>query len=229
MLILNNFEKNILFEDNHLLIVNKWPGLLSQSDKTGDASLIDLAKAYIKKKYNKSGEVYLGIPHRLDRPVSGAIICCRTSKALERMNALIKKREIEKKYHVLSSFQPMEMEGKLISYLKKDSRNNTVVSSQNEKAGYKKAILSYKYLKRTSLSYHLLEVILETGRSHQIRVQLRDMGCPILGDMKYFKQAPLEDKSIGLHAYSLKFVHPVRKTELFLTAPYPAKAWWKIN
>ena len=176
MPILKKFEKNILFEDNHLLILNKWPGLLSQSDRTGDVSLIDLAKAYIKKKYDKPGEVFLGIPHRLDRPVSGAIICCRTSKALERMNALIKKREIEKKYHVLSSFQPKEMEGKLISYLKKDSRNNTVVSSQNEKVGYKKAILSYKYLKRTSLSYHLLEVILETGRSHQIRVTIEGYG-----------------------------------------------------
>lgn len=220
-------EKNILFEDNHLLIVNKWAGLLSQGDKTGDASLIDMAKAYIKIKYDKPGEVFLGLPHRLDRPTSGAIICCRTSKALTRMTGLFNAREVEKVYHVLSESRPAADSGQIESYIRKNSQLNKVTHAMKPFEGAKKAVLDYRYSGPNREGYHLTEVTLHTGRPHQIRVQMRALGCPVLGDIKYNDTQPLPDQSIGLHARLLKFIHPVRKTPLHIVAPYPEKDWWR--
>ncbi len=225
----HDIESRILYEDNHLLVINKWSGLLSQGDRTGDLSLIDLAKEYIKHKYKKPGDVFLGLPHRLDRPTSGAIICCRTSKALNRVNEIIRKGKLDKVYHVLCVAEPQEHAGSIVSYLRKNSKTNKVQHSFRKFEGAKEAILSYKYLCSTAQGHHLMEVALETGRPHQIRVQMKAIGCPVLGDLRYSNQMALPDKSIGLHAYQLKFVHPVQKIPIIITAPYPDKAWWKIN
>lgn len=222
-------KDNILFEDNHLLIINKWPGLLSQGDKSGDLSAVEMVKAYIKEQYNKPGEVFLGLAHRLDRPVSGALMCCRTSKSLTRVNEMIRTRSIRKVYHALCLERPEKESGQIISYLKKDSNKNKVSCRPTPFTGAKEAKLNYNYIGETKNAYHLIEVELETGRPHQIRVQLNSIGCPILGDMKYYRQAPLPDKSIALHARLLNFIHPVKKTEIEVIAKYPDSAWWRIN
>lgn len=218
-------KNDIIYEDNHLLIVNKPAGILSQGDRTGDASIIDLAKDYIKVKYNKPGNVFLGLPHRLDRPVSGLIILCRTSKALTRMTKLIKEQKLIKIYHALTSVMPNPKTGQIISYLKKNSKNNVVTCKSNFFEGSKKAILSYK-TKAELINSILLEVNLQTGRPHQIRVQLKSIGCPILGDVKYSDQKPLKDKSIALHSRRVEFEHPVQKIKLCLEAPYPSNVQW---
>lgn len=221
-------SRDILYEDNHLLIINKRAGVLSQGDKTGDESIIDLCKQYIKLAYNKPGNVYLGLPHRLDRPVSGAIITCRTSKSLERVNRMIKKRDIRKIYHALCLNAPPNPTGTIESYLKKDRNINKVFSFDTEIEGSKKAVLHYRYLQKTRNNHHLIEVELQTGRPHQIRVQLNSIGCPILGDFKYKKQQALSDRSIALHARLLEFKHPVGGKVIMITAPYPSRYWWNL-
>lgn len=227
--ILNKILKSeILYEDNHLLIINKRAGVLSQGDITGDASIIDLCKQYIKEAYNKPGNVYLGLPHRLDRPVSGVIISCKTSKSLERVNRMIKKREIRKIYHALCLGPPPNTAGTVESYLRKERNINKVFSFGKEVEGSKKAVLHYRYLRETKGHHHLLEVELQTGRPHQIRVQLNAIGCPILGDFKYKKQDALSDRSIALHARRIEFNHPVGGETLNIIAAYPTKNWWDL-
>jgi len=178
---------SVLFEDNHLLIVSKPAGMLSQGDKTGDKSLLDQTKLYVKNKYKKPGAVFLGLPHRLDRPVSGAIVLCRTSKALKRMSDLIQKRELQKTYLAISQNQPPDQAQKLLAYIKKNKEKNRAIIADSPFEGAKEAILNYKYLGQAKNRY-LLRIQLITGRPHQIRAQLNFIDCPILGDLKYHRQ-----------------------------------------
>ena len=222
-------KKRIVFEDNHLIAINKRPSWLVQGDKTGDMPLLDALKDYIKKEYNKPGDVFLGSIHRLDRPVSGLVVFARTSKALERMNALFAGREVVKTYVAITEGKPPVSVGTLRHFLLKDNHNNTVnVVNPSRKGlmGVMEAILDYVEVNRHGL-HTLIKVVPHTGRPHQIRVQLASMGCPILGDVKYGARAPLSDQSIALHSFSLQFVHPVRKEALCLVAPLPETAWWK--
>ena len=217
---------SVLFEDNHLLIVNKSAGLLSQSDATGDKSLVDVGKEYIKDKYAKPGAVFLGLVHRLDRPVSGVVVLARTSKSLERMNALFRNKETEKIYWALVSHKPPAEEGTLNHWLLKDSAKNRSVAFKIEKPGSQHATLHYRILAHAAGVY-LLEVKPVTGRPHQIRVQLSSMGSVIKGDIKYGDDRVNEDGSIYLHAKQLTFVHPVRKVSLTIKAPLPDMGLWK--
>lgn len=215
----------ILFEDNHLLVVNKPAGMLVQGDKTGDAPLVELGKQYIKKKYDKPGAVFLGVIHRLDRPVSGVTVLARTSKALSRMNRLFQSREVEKTYWAVSQAAPPSVEGKLVHWLQKDSSRNVTQAYQQEREGAKRAKLDYRLLSQKDGQF-LIEVKPLTGRPHQIRVQLAAMGCPIAGDLKYGFPSPHPDQNISLHARRLSFIHPVRKEPLVIEAPIPEKAYW---
>ncbi len=199
--------------------------MLSQKDKTNDDSIIEIGKAYIKVKYSKPGDVFLGLPHRLDRPVSGAIILCRTSKSLTRMNEMIKKRSITKVYHAIVEGRPAATSGKLVSYIKKNPAKNRVTVMDDPFHDAKQAILSYKVIDYRK-SRSLLEIELETGRPHQIRSQLAHIAHPIIGDIKYGSDRPLPDKSIALHAYRLQFIHPVAKTPINVIAPRPDMPWW---
>ncbi len=211
----------ILFEDNHLLAVNKPAGLLVQGDDTGDRTLLDLAKDYIKEKYNKPGNVYIGLPHRLDRPVSGVVLLAKTSKALERLNKIFKTREVEKVYWALVENRPNEVEGRLTHYLVKNAKLNITRAYTTERSDSKFADLSYSLLREAGGKF-LLEVKPVTGRPHQIRVQLASMGCSIVGDLKYGSPKPLKDASICLHARSLQLVHPVTKEPISIEANPPA-------
>jgi len=216
---------NILFEDNHLLILNKENGVLTQADITGDECLLDKAKAYIKKAYNKPGAVYLHPVSRIDRPASGAIVFARTSKALSRMTVLIKERRIKKIYTAIVTGIIDTPEQKLINYLLKSEKKNVVrvVQAGTEKA--KKAVLQYRKLCDIAEN-SALSVNLETGRPHQIRVQLSHLGHPIVGDFKYGYQSSREQYFIYLHCRQLEFIHPVTKSELTIDAPYPNKPLW---
>ncbi len=218
-------KPKVLFEDNHLIIVSKPAGYLSQGDKTRDMDMLTITKAYIKQKYNKPGEVFLGLPHRLDRPVSGTLMFCRTSKALTRVTKMFKDREIEKIYHAIVTEIPNDYAGSLKSYLKKEVHKNKTKTSTKAFVGAKHAVLHYKLIGQIK-DYSLLEIQLETGRPHQIRAQLTEHKMPILGDAKYKPQKPLEDKSIALHARSLSFIHPVKKEPVRITAKYPNQPWW---
>lgn len=216
----------VQYEDNHLLIVNKDAGLLVQGDRTGDVTLIDQAKAYIKQQYDKPGDVFLGLVHRLDRPVSGIVVLARTSKALERMTELFRKRQIQKTYWAVVGRKPREKQGKLVHYLLKDEATNTVTAHDYPVEGALKAELTYRYL-GTLNDHHLLEVNPITGRPHQIRVQLASMGCPIRGDVKYGYPRPNPDASINLHARRLYFIHPVKKEPVVITAGVPNVQFWE--
>ncbi|MFT6715412.1 MAG: 23S rRNA pseudouridine1911/1915/1917 synthase [Saprospiraceae bacterium] len=216
----------VLHEDNHIIIVNKLSGEISQGDKTGDRTLSDKVKAYIKKKYKKPGDVYLGTTHRLDRPVSGAIIFAKTSKALTRLNAMFQEKKIQKTYWALCIEKPYPTEGKLIHYLVKDSKKNKTTAHQKEVNNSKRSELNYKFLKNMGNNY-LVEVDPRTGRPHQIRVQLTSIGAIIKGDLKYGAMLPNNDKSICLHARKLVFVHPVSKEEITVIAPLVNAAVWK--
>ena len=221
-----NYKKiKVLYEDNHLLIVNKPSGLLSQGDKTGDNDITSLMKLYIKEKYQKPGKVFLNPAHRLDRPVSGSIILCRTSKSLSRMTQVFRDRKIEKIYHAITLDRPIPTNGRLVTFLKKDSKKNRSKASKKAFYGSKEAILTYNLIGDLSSSC-LVEVVLHTGRPHQIRAQLSFAKMPILGDVKYYPQAPLEDKSIALHCRTLNFIHPVKKEPVRVTAAYPNQTWW---
>jgi 23S rRNA pseudouridine1911/1915/1917 synthase len=216
----------VLYEDNHIIIVNKPSGALAQGDKTGDKTLGDDVKIYIKYKYNKPGDVFLGVVHRLDRPVSGALIFARTSKALARLNEQFKNKEVEKTYWAVVKNLPEEHEGTLVHYLKKNEKNNTSKAHISANKGGLLSELSYKLIGSID-NYHLLEVKPKTGRHHQIRAQLAAMGCPIKGDVKYGFQRPNDDKSIHLHARRVKFMHPVKKEWVEVTAPTPKDVVWR--
>lgn len=212
----------VLYEDNHIIVVNKPSGALSQGDKTEDAPYSEYVKQYIKEKYKKPGDVYLGVPHRLDRPVSGVLLFARTSKALTRINEQFKNKEIQKTYWAVVKKLPPETEGTLIHYMKKNEANNTSKAHISSNKGGQYAELHYKIIGSLD-NYHLLEITPKTGRHHQIRVQLASMGSPIKGDIKYGFQRPNDDKSIHLHARKLKFLHPVTKEWVEVKAPTPHK------
>lgn len=216
----------IVYEDNHLLIVNKSAGVLVQGDSTGDKSLVDFLKTYVKDKYNKPGEVFLHPVHRLDRPVSGLVVFARTSKALERMTALFRKRDIQKTYWAVVGRKPENKEGKLVNWLVKDERRNVVTAHDREVPGSQKAELHYRWLGEVN-KFHLLEIEPITGRPHQIRVQLAQMGCPIRGDVKYGYERFNLGNNINLHARRLFFEHPIRKEPVLCRAGLPLDAFWE--
>lgn len=216
----NNIESQIVFEDNHLLIINKKTGQLVQGDKTGDASLLYLIKGFIKKRDQKPGNVFLGLVHRIDRPTSGLVIYAKTSKALTRLTQMVKNREIKKTYWAVVAKEMIPQSQRLVHYLHKNEKTNksTVFIKPTENA--KESILSYQIIK-TLDNYQLLEVDLETGRHHQIRAQLSKIGVPIKGDLKYGSSRSNPDGGIHLHATRLEFIHPVTKENLVVVAPVP--------
>jgi len=215
----------VLFEDNHIVIVNKRAGDITQGDKTGDKPLSDVVKEYIKDKYNKPGDVFLGVVHRLDRPTSGIIIFARTSKALERLNKMLRDKTINKTYWAVVKNHPKKEKDTLINFLRKNPKNNKSTAYNKEINGSKKAILHYTVIKKLD-NYSLIEVDLETGRHHQIRAQLSNIGSPIKGDLKYGFDRSNKDGSIHLHARKIKFIHPVSKEEIKISAPTPKEVIW---
>ncbi|HAI56599.1 MAG TPA: RNA pseudouridine synthase [Saprospirales bacterium] len=218
---------NVLFEDNHIIAVEKTAGMLVHGDETGDRTLQDHVKTYIKKKYNKPGDVFLGVIHRLDRPVSGVTIFARTSKALTRMNALIKDREITKEYLALVSKRPLEIKGLLTHYIVKDTKRNFSHIYDKMKNGAKKALLRYEMVGQIS-GYVLMRINLETGRPHQIRVQMKRIGCHIIGDVKYGYEFGNVDKSICLHCSKMSFIHPIKKDRITIKLKPPKNDFWDI-
>jgi 23S rRNA pseudouridine1911/1915/1917 synthase len=221
-----NAPFTVIYEDNHLLIVNKEPGVLVQGDKTRDKPLVDLCKDYVKEKYDKPGAVFMGLVHRLDRPVSGAVVLARTSKALERMNRIFSERKVKKTYWAVVKNRPKKKSDQLVHWLKKDSKTNTTTVFEHAEDGAQKAILSYELLGHLN-DHYLLEVTPTTGRPHQIRAQLASIGCPIRGDIKYGFDKPNPDKSINLHAKRLEFLHPVKKEPVIIQAGFPNSQFWE--
>ncbi len=217
-------DLSLIYEDNHILVVNKAAGLLVQGDKTGDESLVDIAKLYIKNKYQKPGDVFLGLVHRLDRPTSGVIVLARTSKALTRLNRQFKDRVPKKIYRAVVSGTP-KSSARLEHYLKKNSSQNKSFHYNEITPNTKHAILHYRHVESLK-SYHVLEVELETGRHHQIRTQLAAVGLHIKGDLKYGSKRTNPNGSIHLHARSLQFVHPTNKKEMKFVASYPNDPIW---
>ncbi len=211
----------VVYEDNHIIIVNKASGEIVQGDKTGDRPLVEILKDWIKEKYNKPGNVFCGVVHRLDRPVSGLVVFAKTSKALMRLNEMFRKGEVHKTYWAITRNHPPKMEDTLVHYITSTERNNKSYASLMPKQGAKEARLSYRYLS-SSDRYHLLEVNLMTGRKHQIRVQLSAIGCVIKGDLKYGDKRSNPDGSISLMARRVRFIHPVSGKEIDVTAPVPA-------
>lgn len=215
----------ILYEDNHLIVLNKLPGQIVQGDKTGDVCLAEEVKAFIKERDDKPGNVFCGVVHRLDRPVSGVVIFAKTSKALSRMNELVKSRQFKKIYHAVVKDMPPQPAGHLEDYLVRNEKaNKSFVTKVATTAGAKLAQLDYRLLATSKGGYHLIEVELHTGRHHQIRCQLAHLGCPIKGDLKYGAPRSNPDGSISLHAYSVTFEHPVRHEQITIQAPEP----WNI-
>lgn len=219
----NNLQ--VLHEDNHLIVVNKRVGDIVQGDKTGDKPLVDVVKEYIKDRYNKPGEVFLGVVHRLDRPTTGIVVFARTSKALTRMNELFSQRETQKTYWAVVKNKPAKAADHLVHFLKRNEKNNTSKAHSKEVPESKKASLDYTIIKSLD-NYHVLEINLHTGRHHQIRAQLSAIGSPIKGDLKYGFDRSNPDGGIHLHARKLVFVHPVTKESLALVAPTPKDALW---
>ncbi len=215
----------VLYEDNHLLVVCKPAGILVQGDTTGDFSLVDLAKDYLKFKYRKPGKIFVGLVHRLDRPVSGVLLLARTSKALERMNQAFKDRKVVKTYWAAVESLPDQDKARLVHWLTKDSRRNVVHAYQKQRPGSLKAELNYE-LKGRSGKWFLLEIGLLSGRPHQIRTQLKAIGCPIVGDLKYGSSRKTSNGSIMLHARRLELPHPVKGASVIVTAdPQRAQPW----
>ena len=213
----------VLYEDNHLIAVNKKSGDIVQGDKTGDTPLSDFVKEYIKKKYNKPGEVFLGTIHRLDRPTSGIVLYARTSKALSRMNEQFREKQVQKTYWAVVDSSPPNTNGTLDNYLQKNQKQNKSYVTKNN--GGKHAVLDYKLLKKLD-NFYLLEIKPQTGRHHQIRVQLANMGCIIKGDLKYGAKRSNKDASIHLLAQKLEFIHPVKKESITILAPVPKDSVW---
>lgn len=216
----------IIYEDNHLIAVNKKPSDLSQSDRTGDIALDSEVKKYIADKYKKPGEVFLGVVHRLDRPVGGVMLFARTSKALERLNEIFRTREVRKTYLAIVNERPPADEAVLTHFLKKNELQNKTYVYDNEVKGSKEASLSYKLAGRSD-RFFLLEIELHSGRHHQIRAQLAAAGCPIKGDLKYGSKRSNEGGGISLHARSISFIHPVKNEEVKVVAPLPDEKIWQ--
>ena len=215
----------VVYEDNHIIVVNKTSSEIVQGDKTGDTPLSEMVKQYLKEKYNKPGNVFIGVTHRLDRPVSGLVVFAKTSKALPRLNEMFRNGEVKKTYWAIVKECPKETEGELVHYLVRNEKQNKSYAYDKEVKNSKKAVLHYKLIGH-SQNYYLLEVDLKTGRHHQIRCQLAKMGCPIKGDLKYGFPRSNPDGSICLHARTVQFVHPVSKEMSQLTAPVPVGNLW---
>jgi 23S rRNA pseudouridine1911/1915/1917 synthase len=221
----NKSNLQILHEDNHIIVINKRVGDIVQGDKTGDKPLSEIVKEFIKDKYNKPGEVFLGVVHRLDRPTTGIVVFAKTSKALERLNKMFSERETNKTYWAVVKNKPPKNEDNLIHFLKRNEKNNTSKAHLKEVPESKKASLDYKIIKELN-NYFALEINLHTGRHHQIRAQLQAIGCPIKGDLKYGFDRSNPDGGIHLHARKLAFTHPVSKEQIEIIAPTPSDAIW---
>ena len=216
----------VVYEDNHIIVVNKTASEIVQADKTGDTPLSETVKQYLKEKYQKPGNVFLGVTHRLDRPVSGLVIFARTSKALTRLNEMFRSGEVKNTYWAVVKNAPNEPENELVHYLVRNEKQNKSFAYDKEVPNSKKAILDYRLIGHSE-NYYLLEVDLKTGRHHQIRCQLAKMGCPIKGDLKYGAPRSNPDGSICLHARKVRFIHPVSKELIELVAPRPEGNLWK--
>jgi len=216
----------VLYEDNHIIIVSKRSGEIVQGDKTGDVPLSETVAAYLKEKYSKPGNVFVGVPHRLDRPVSGLVVLAKTSKALSRLGEMFRLGSVDKRYLAIVKNCPKEPEGRLENWLVRNERQNRSYAYDKEVPGSKQAVLNYR-LVAGSVNYHLLEVELLTGRHHQIRCQLAKMGCPIKGDLKYGAERSNPDGSISLHAYHVRFEHPVSHEMIDVKAPLPQDSLWQ--
>ncbi len=217
----------ILYEDNHIIIINKKAGEIVQGDKTGDPSLCDTLKQFLKEKYNKPGNVFIGLPHRLDRPVSGVVVFAKTSKALERLNEMFRSGAVKKTYWAITKEQPKENEADLSHWILRNEKMNKSFAYIKEVKGSKHALLHYRHIS-SSGNYNLLEIELKTGRHHQIRCQLSAIGCPIKGDLKYGAKRSNPDGSISLHARCIEFIHPVSKETISITAPVPNDTLWRF-
>ena len=217
---------NVIYEDNHIIVVNKESGEIVQGDKTGDTPLSDCVKDYLKRKYQKPGNVFLGVVHRLDRPVSGLVVFAKTSKALSRLNEMFRKGEIHKTYWAIVKNAPKEPSGRLTHWISRNEKQNKSYAYNSEVSGSKKAVLDYRLL-ASGDNYHILEIRLLTGRHHQIRCQLSAMGSPIRGDLKYGAQRSNPDGSISLLSRHVEFVHPVSKELVSLDAPLPKDNLWQ--
>ena len=216
----------VVYEDNHIIVVNTTASEIVQADKTGDTPLSETVKQYLKETYQKPGNVFLGVTHRLDRPVSGLVIFAKTSKALTRLNEMFRAGEVKKTYWAVVKNAPKESEGELVHFLVRNEKQNKSYAYDKEVPNSKKAVLDYRLIGRSD-NYYLLEVDLKTGRHHQIRCQLAKMGCPIKGDLKYGSPRSNPDGSICLHARRVRFVHPVSKELIELKAPLPEGNLWK--
>ena len=216
----------VVYEDNHIIVVNKTASEIVQADKTGDTPLSETVKQYLKEKYQKPGNVFLGVTHRLDRPVSGLVIFAKTSKALTRLNEMFRAGEVKKTYWAVVKNAPKESEGELVHFLVRNEKQNKSYAYDKEVPNSKKAVLDYRLIGRSE-NYYLLEVDVKTGRHHQIRCQLAKMGCPIKRDLKYGSPRSNPDGSICLHARRVRFVHPVSKELIELKAPLPEGNLWK--
>ena len=223
----NKYNLQVLYEDNHIIVINKRVGDIVQGDKTGDKPLSDVVKEFLKNKYNKSGAVFLGVVHRLDRPTSGIVLFAKTSKALTRLNEMFKNHNLQKTYWALVKNKPEKNQDKLIHYLKRNPKNNTSKAHENEIPESKKAVLEYKII-RSLNDYHLLEIELHTGRHHQIRSQLSAIGSPIKGDLKYGFDRSNTNGGINLHSRKLSFIHPVSKEKIEITAGLPNESLWEL-
>jgi len=229
MFVIKNFDplRQILFEDNHIIIINKFTSQIVQGDKTGDQPLSEAIQSYLKDTYNKPGNVFIGVVHRLDRPVSGIVIFAKTSKALSRLNILLQEHQIHKTYWAVVGNAPQKKQGQLVDYLVKNEKENKSYRTKPDRKNAKKAILDYRLIGQ-SKRYFLLEVILHTGRHHQIRVQLSGMGCTIKGDVKYGFPRKNPGPYMHLHARNIQFTHPVSKEEINITAPLPREPIWNL-
>jgi len=216
----------VVYEDNHIIAVNKTCSEIVQGDKTGDVPLSKIVKQWLKEKYNKPGNVFIGVSHRLDRPVSGLVLFAKTSKALPRLNEMFREGKVKKTYWAIVKNKPPHTEGELMHYLVRNEKQNKSFAYDVEKPQSKKAILSYKLIAH-SANYYLLEIDLKTGRHHQIRCQLAKMGCPIKGDLKYGFARSNKDGGISLHSRKAKFIHPVSKEEIEIIAPLPNDNLWQ--
>ena len=216
----------VLYEDNHIIVVNKESGEIVQGDKTGDTPLSDIVKDYIKVKYQKPGNVFLGVVHRLDRPVSGAVVFARTSKALSRLNEMFRRGEVHKTYWAIVKNKPKADAATLVSWIVRNEKQNKSYAYDHEVKDSKKAVLDYRLI-ASGDTYHILEIRLHTGRHHQIRCQLAAMGCPIKGDLKYGSPRSNADGSISLLSHRVEFVHPVSKETIVVEAPLPDDNLWR--